>query len=671
MNRKNIARYALSGTLCLAVSAVAGAPSTDMSEPESTTMMDDIVVTATRYAETVESVPASVSVVTEQDIATSTARDVPDILKKEVGLHVYDITGNGQSFRVDRSGFGETSSLNTLVLVDGRRINNPDLAGPDWKLIPLDRVARIEIVRGSRGSVLYGDNATDSVINIITKQGGDGLSFGLEMAGGSYNTWNPSAFVSGTYKDLSYALSGRYYESDGYRENSATDEGDIGLNLDYVFGDIAKVGLSAGYHEDDTGLPGALRQSDLDAGVNRRDSTNPSDFADTRDSYIQLNPELNFLTNSYFSLPLSYRQRDQDYFSSFVGGEFRGDTRIGYANASPQLVVQEPIGGRDNTLTLGFDYYYADEEIQNESLFFGSLDVGRFDLERKNYGVYVHDEIYPVERLALSAGYRWDKVDYSFSPTAPGTRDETDYDEGVATAGLSYRFLDRSFLYFSFAQGFRYPVLDEIFSFFTNTINLDLAPQTSDDYEIGVRHHFTDRIYANLNFFRLDTKDEIFFNPSTFANENLDAETRRHGVEVSAGYDSDRFDISGTYTYRDTEIRGGDLSGNQVPNVPQHQASLDLIWRPLEGLTLVLNGIYVGERYLESDFANEFEKQDSYQVVNVKVKYNRQKYTVFLDVNNLFNEKYSAYGVLSTFPVEPAFYPSPELNLFAGVSVDY
>ena len=634
-------------------------------------MLDDVVVTATRYAETVESVPASVSVVTEQDIANSTARDVPDLLKTEVGLHVYDITGNGRSFRVDRSGFGETASLNTLVLVDGRRVNNPDLSGPDWTLIPLDRVARIEIVRGSRGSVLYGDNATDSVINIIIKTGGDGLSFGAEGAGGSYNTWSPSAYVSGSHEGLSYALSGRYYESDNYRENSDTQEGDIGLNLGYIFGDLAKVELSAGYHEDDTGLPGSLRQSELDACVDRRDSTHPDDFADTRDSYVQLDPEIFFLENSYFKLPLSYRNRQVDQFASFSGGEFQGNTEIDYLSASPQILVQEPIGRLTNTLTLGFDYHKADEDITNVSLFFGSLDIGEFDLEKTNYGVYVHDEIYPMERLALSAGYRWDWVDYGFSPVASDTDDEMDYYEGVATTGLSYRFLENSYLYFSFNQGFRYPVLDEIFSFFTNTINAYLRPQTSDDYEIGVRHHFTDNIYANLNLFRLNISDEIFFNPSTYANENLDAATRQDGIEISAGYDAGPFRLGGAYTYRNSEILDGEYAGNQVPNVPWHQASLDLVWRPREDLTLAVNGIYVGERYLESDFANDFEKQDSYTLVNVKVRYNWQKYTAFLDLNNVFNEEYSAYGVLATFPVEPAYYPSPEFNLYAGLRYDY
>lgn len=656
----------------LAAVAVQGRAETGFGvESQALPELETVVVTATRYAKRVESVPANVTTITEKDIADSTARDVPEILRKEVGLHVYDITGNGRSYRLDRSGFGATVGLNTLVLVDGRRINNPDLSGADWTLIPLDHVARIETVRGSRGSVLYGDNATDGVVNIITKGGTPGFGFGVEGAGGSYNTLNPSAYLKGTYHDLSYAVSGRYHESDGYRDNSDTKQNDIGLNLDYAVGEVVHIGLSAGYHEDDTGLPGALRLSELAAGIHRRDSTHPRDFSDTTDYYVQLNPEFYLLENSAFRMPLSYRKRERDSFASFDAGEFRGNTGIDSVTASPQLVVEEAIGGFDNGLTLGFDYYRADEDIRNQSLFFGLVDVGRFDLKKKNYGVYIHDEFSATDKLVLSAGYRWDQVDYEFSPTAPGTRSSVDYDEKVFSAGLNYRFPDRSHVYFSFAQGFRYPVLDEIFSFFTNTISSGLRPQTTDNYELGVRHDFTDHLYGSLNLFRLDTKDELFYNSATFANENLGPQTRREGVEVAAGFDARHISLRGSYTYRDTEVRGGAFAGNEVPNVPRHQASLDLTWRPVAGLTLALNGVHVGARYFEGDFANGFEKQDDYQVFNLKVKYAWQKYTAFLDLNNVFNEKYAPYGVISSIHAEPARYPAPEFNLFAGLRFDY
>jgi iron complex outermembrane receptor protein len=639
-------------------------------EEQEPVMMKEVVVTATRYEEETVTVPASVSVITEEDIANSTAQDIPSILMREAGIYVVDIAGNRRAYRVDRAGFGETASANTLALVDGRRINNPDLSATDWWMIPLDRVERIEIIRGSRGSVLYGDNATSAVINIITKEG-DEFKAGLLGAGGSWDTITTNAYVSGTHKNLFYAVSGKLYDTDGYRENSQIKSDDVGLNLGYLFGERAKVSLSGGYHKDDAGLPGALRLSELLAGIPRTATVYPDNFANTEDNYVQLNPELFFFQNSLFKTPFSYRKRDTSQFATFVGGQFEGNTEIKSVTASPQFVIKEPISRFDNNLTFGFDYYKADEDIFNETLFFGTLDIGEFELEKKNYAFYIHDEFYPLKALSLSAGLRYDKVEYKFFPTIPGTPDKKEYDENPFTAGINYNFYKDSFAYFSFSESFRYPLIDEIFSYFTNTINTDLLPQTSDNFELGIRHTFTKGLYGNVNFFRLDTKNEIFYNSSTFANENLDAETRRDGVEILMGFDYRNFSLRGTYTYRDAEIRGGANSGNEVPAVPKHQATFDAVWYPIERVTFALNGIYVGSRYLESDFENEWPKQDDYVVVNAKLKYNWKKITAFLDVNNLFDEEYAAYGVVASFPEEPAFFPSPEINFLIGVRYDY
>ncbi len=647
---------------------------TQQAEPPT---LAEVVVTATRYEEEIRSVPANVSVITAEDLANSTAKDVPEMLGQEVGIHVYDITGNRRSYRVDRSGFGETAQLNTLLLVDGRRINSPDLSGPDWSLIPLERVERIEIVRGSRGSVLYGDNATDSVINIITKRGSPGTEFGFKSAGGHWDTFEQTGYVRGATDDLSYSLTGRYYNTDGYRDNSGSKQYDAGVNLDYYLSDRATVSFGGGYHKDDTELPGALRQSAIDAGADREDTLNPDDFGDTDDYYAQLTPEIFLLENSSFKAPVSYRFREADFFSSFAAGEFTGNTEIDFVNASPQFVIKEPIGRFANSLTFGLDNYYAEEDIKNESLFFGVVSIGEFELEKRNYGIYVQDDFRPTERLILSLGYRYDKADFEFRTTDAETPDDVvtpdkeDYDKNLVNAGMTFRLSENSELYFSYAQGFRYPALDELFNFFNNTINSDLGPQESDNFEVGFRHRFTQAIKGNLNFFRLDTDDEIFFNPATFSNENLRDETRRQGVEVNLEYNTRPISVTGAFTYRDTKIRGGALSGNKVPNVPRLQGSLDVRWRPLPGLSLTVNGLYVGKRYFESDFANEFEKQDDYWVFNAKAKYNWSKLTLFLDLNNILNKHYEAYGVLATVPVEPALYPSPEFNALAGLRYDY
>ena len=141
------------------------------SEGELVRFSQEVVVTPTRRDEPLARVPAPVTVITATEIARSTARDIPDVLRSHAGVSVTDITGNRRNYRVDLRGFGETASSNTLVLVDGRRVTLPDLSGTDWFQIPLDRVERIEVTKGSRGSVLYGDNATGGVINIITKDG--------------------------------------------------------------------------------------------------------------------------------------------------------------------------------------------------------------------------------------------------------------------------------------------------------------------------------------------------------------------------------------------------------------------------------------------------------------------------------------------------------------------
>ena len=169
----------------------------------------EVVVTATRYGEKLVSVPANVTVISEEKIKNSTAQNIPDLLRTEAGVHVNDIAGNSRNITVDLRGYGETSALNTLVLVDGRRVNQADLSGADWIQIPLDRVERIEIIRGGRGGVLYGDNASGGVINIITKEG-DKSKAGAGAAYGSYETFKGNAYLSGEANSLTYSLSGSY-----------------------------------------------------------------------------------------------------------------------------------------------------------------------------------------------------------------------------------------------------------------------------------------------------------------------------------------------------------------------------------------------------------------------------------------------------------------------------
>ena len=634
----------------------------------SITSMEEVVVTATRQEEKISSVPANVTVVTEKDIKNSTAYDIPDLLRSQVGVHVNDIAGNRRSYTVDLRAFGETASLNTLVLVDGRRINQADLSGSDWALIPLDRVKKIEIIRGGRGSVLYGDNASGGVINIITKEG-EAFRTGAEINGGSYDTFKGSAFVSGTQSKLSYALSGSYLTSDGYRDNSDTEAKDLGLNLGYYQNDIVKWNLSSGFHKDSTGLPGAIKTSEFAAGASRTDSLQPNDFADVEDYYVKGGPEIFFFFYSKFKMDISFRKRNSLSFASFDAGSFTGDTDINTIAVSPQIIFKEAVLGINNRLIIGFDFTDVVEDITNDSIFFGAPSTGIFELKKKNYGYYIHDEIRPWEHFSISGGYRYDRAEFKFKPSTP---DKKTMSEDLFTAGANYNFYGKSSIYISFDRSFRYPVLDEIFNFFTNTIDTTLTPQTSDNYEFGIRHYFTESLFANVNFFRIDTKNEIIYNPNSFSNENLDGKTRRDGFEFSVTKTFENVTLSGNYTFTDATIRNGQFADKAFPNVPRHKAALTGLFTLGKGFSLNVDGVYVGERPFISDFSNDFEDQEDYLIVNTKLKYQWRKITAFLNINNITDEEYSEYGGISTFPItETGFFPSPKINFLAGVSADF
>ncbi|MDZ4098184.1 MAG: TonB-dependent receptor plug domain-containing protein [Methylophilaceae bacterium] len=120
----------------------------------------DVIVTATRFSEINPAIPANISIITKADIENTPAISVPDLLKTQAGINVSSFYGNqGIDSTVDIRSFGESALSNTLILLDGQRLNSVDGSSIQWATIPVNSLERIEIIRGS-GSVLYGDRAS-------------------------------------------------------------------------------------------------------------------------------------------------------------------------------------------------------------------------------------------------------------------------------------------------------------------------------------------------------------------------------------------------------------------------------------------------------------------------------------------------------------------------------
>ncbi|MEO8009962.1 MAG: TonB-dependent receptor plug domain-containing protein, partial [Betaproteobacteria bacterium] len=153
-------------------------------------VVDEIVVTASRFEDSSVDRPLNITVISSEEIRRSPARTLPQLLSYQAGLGGRDLFGNNASqATVDMRGFGATAAQNTLVLLDGRKMNDIDLSGVQWSALPLDSIERVEIIRGS-GAVQYGDGAVGGVINIITrKPGKKGPQATIATEAGSFDTF--------------------------------------------------------------------------------------------------------------------------------------------------------------------------------------------------------------------------------------------------------------------------------------------------------------------------------------------------------------------------------------------------------------------------------------------------------------------------------------------------
>jgi iron complex outermembrane recepter protein len=644
-----------------------------------------VVVTATRDEQEIRKIPANVTVITREEIEQSHARNTVDLLKNEADVVVRDVYGTGKTASVDIRGFGETGALNTLVLVDGRRVNAIDLSGVDWTQIPLDQIERIEIVRGS-GSVLYGDNAVGGVINIITKKPEKPFSAKAEVAGGSYSYHKESGSVGGKWGPISAMLNAGYSSTDGYRDNGFLRAKDVGGKLIYDLNENISFNFSGSLHSDDSGLPGGLSKADITL-LGRKSTTHPDDKAETDDEYGALGIKAKLWDLGRIEADVSFRTREVgvSYFYSdpFISSTYKERINLSTWGFTPKYVLEKSLFNHPNKFILGFDFYKSDSRVDSESylsfpgipgMTFTSFD--KLEVTKKSFGSYLFDEFSILENLILSLGFREEWVIYDFLQDSSLLKDKLRDREPAWNIGLDYLFGKRSSAFFSIKRSFRFPASDELFQFYpTPKVNTSLKPQTGYHYEAGIRHVFTDQIEANLTLFWIDLKDEIFYNPKIFpeisANENF-PKTRRRGFEVGAKAKLFPWlSVWGNYSYIIPTLRAEPFSGNDIPGVPRHKGSMGVDIDFGKGFLLKTKTNIVGSRRLISDWRNQLERLDGYYTLDTKLCYSWKGLQAFVGVNNLTNQKYVDWGVTNASGTSQLFYPSPERNFFGGVSYTF
>jgi outer membrane receptor protein involved in Fe transport len=171
-------------------------------------VFEESVVTASKGAQSPLDAPSSTSIVTEQDIRLSGITKIPELLRRLAGVDIMEVTG--AQTEVSLRGFNQRLSNKILVLVDGRSVYLDSLGTTLWSALSIgvEDIARIEVVRGP-GSALYGADAFNGVVNIITKLPGTGGS-GFNAGFGDHDQTHGSVWVSGRDKDLGWRASAGY-----------------------------------------------------------------------------------------------------------------------------------------------------------------------------------------------------------------------------------------------------------------------------------------------------------------------------------------------------------------------------------------------------------------------------------------------------------------------------
>ncbi|HEX2532508.1 MAG TPA: TonB-dependent receptor plug domain-containing protein [Chitinophagaceae bacterium] len=180
--------------------------------------LDEVVVTATKYPLKLSQTGKVLSVINRETIERNLGKDLPQLLTEQTSILVNGAFSNPGK---DKSLFLRGASNDyTLILLDGVPVNDPSGVGGalDLRLLPLDNIERIEILKGSQ-STLYGADAVAGVINIITRKAGPKAIGGFAGASyGSYNTVQANAGVNGRTSALDYNVNYNYTETDGISE---------------------------------------------------------------------------------------------------------------------------------------------------------------------------------------------------------------------------------------------------------------------------------------------------------------------------------------------------------------------------------------------------------------------------------------------------------------------
>lgn len=633
---------------------------------EQPTMMNEVVVSASRFEEKKREVSSNITIVSAEEIAQSPSTNLAELLTEKGLGHVQKYPGALSSigirgFRTDTH--GNDLQGHVLILLDGRRAGT----GNAIKLLT-QNIERVEIIRGP-GSLQYGSAGMGGVVNVITKRGTANSAF-VEAGAGSFDRFEGS--IGGTAKQEGFDFSGAvtaltyddYETGDGVDfENSGVDrEIGVSANAGISFNEYHRIGLIfTGYDVNEAGSPGYISRNDLDDYNDKSNYSFDAQYSGTTGN------------STYRWMARFFVGKDENtWVDPVASNPDWWDDGIDSTNETDQLGAQIQASADYGmySITAGFDWIDYDVDnswspqetsYTNPALFL----LGKMRLFN--------------EKLITTAGLRYDW--YEVEVSEPAGRDEDD-NNIVPQIGLAWLALDNLKLRLQYAQGFMIPSANQLAIDTTSwgrrvVGNPDLDPEKSETYEGGV-DFFYNSLKGSLTYFYTDFEDKII---ATYLSDGSQSWTNLgdasiSGFEAELGYDIGeplgidweiRPYLSGTYLteYEDDE------TGEDLLYVSDLSLSAGLVVNNHKGIFTRFNVAHYSDQEVidwESGiYPAPVVTLDSYTVADLTVSYRfyeSEKYGAFSvrgDIENIFDEDYAFVKG----------YPMPGRSFFVTLRWDY
>lgn len=617
----------LIGSLC-SFSTIAPVMAAD---DTSTAKVDEHLVVIGRSDKTPLNIAANVNVIDAAAIEMSGATNLTDVLRGQSGIQISD-NNIGTSFAM--RGFSASTAVNnTLILLDGRRLNNIDIAAPSLNAIPLNQVDRIEILSGSAG-VLYGDQAVGGVINIVTKSP-ENTGGSVQLSGGSFDTYEGRGDVSGAInKDWRYFFTGSYKQGDNYRKHNGNETGSILGRIQYKTATDSFF-VETSYYDNDRENPGSLTEKQFKDDP--RASSNKVEYAHEMTTAARTGYQHQLNQNWALAADLDY---SDTLVSSLNWGANSHNTRS-LLMFSPKALANYSTRQGELNLVTGLDISRGKADFDT---------MARSNVQQMQ-SAYLQATVPLSHTLSYVVGGRYARVtDELVDGNVYPNGMDLDENAHAFELGLNYRPTAEHRLYVRADDNFRFAKVDE--QAYTSPGVFGLKPQTGRSYEAGWDWAVASQT-LRVSLYRLDLEDEIVYDSSAVkpiggnfngANVNADA-SRRYGAGADWDWQITKaLQLGLEYNYTDAEFTDGANDGKELSWVAKHTGRGYVSMDFAEHFQVFAEAIYTGDRFIEGDNANQGDKLASYVLGNLALNYNRDAWLASLRIDNVFDKDYVSAG---------------------------